>query len=65
MPSWGIVIAVVLGAGVWWDAHRLGMTYGGPTGRDGGLGAPGWALLTVLMWPLAVPFYLWRRRRYL
>ena len=64
MPTWGAVIAVLLGAAVWWDAH-LGMTYGGPTGRDGGLGAPGWALLTVLMWPLAVPFYLRRRRRYL
>lgn len=58
----GCAVAAML---VWLDAHRLGMTYGGPSGRDGGLGAPGWAILTLLMPIIAVPVYLWRRRRYL
>lgn len=56
-----LIVAVI----VWWDAHRLGMTFGGPSGRDGSLGAPGWALLTALIAPLAVPAYLLRRRRWL
>lgn len=63
--NWLVVIQMVVAALVWWDAHRLAMTYGGPTGRDGSLGAPGWALLTLLMGPIVVPVYLWRRRRWL
>ena len=55
----------VAAAAVWWDAHRLGITYGGPTGRDGSLGAPGWGMLTLFVAPVAVPLYLWRRRRWL
>jgi hypothetical protein len=55
------VLAALL---VWLDARRLGMTYGGPTGRDGGLGAPGWAVVTLLFPIFAVPVYLWRRRRW-
>jgi hypothetical protein len=58
-------VAVVGAALVWFDAHRLRMAYGGPTGRDGGLGAPGWAALTLLLPVVAVPVYLWRRRRWL
>jgi hypothetical protein len=68
MPTWVAAAYLVPAACVWWDAHRLGMTYGGPGGpggRDGSLGAPGWALLTALMAPIAVPVYLVRRRRWL
>jgi hypothetical protein len=56
------VLAALL---VWLDARSLGMTYGGPTGRDGGLGAPGWAVVTLLFPIFVVPVYLWRRRRWL
>lgn len=58
-------VSVLAAALVWWDAHRLGMTYGGPSGRDGGLGAPGWAALALLLPIVAVPLYLWRRRRWI
>lgn len=58
-------VSVVAALLVWRDAHRLGMTYGGPSGRDGGLGAPGWAAVTFLCPIIAVPVYLWRRRRWL
>lgn len=51
---------------VWWDAHvRLGMHYGGPTGRSGALGAPGWVALMLVGWPLALPLYAYRRRQWL
>jgi len=50
---------------VWWDAHHLGIRYGGPSGRDSSLGAPGWALMTSFCWPIVVPLYLVRRRRWL
>jgi hypothetical protein len=59
------VISVVAASLVWLDAHRLGMTYGGRDGRDGSLGAPGWGLVTLVLPVLAVPVYLWRRRRWL
>ena len=64
---WGLyaVCETIAALVVWWDAHRLGTTYGGPTGRDGSLGAPGWAMLTLFVAPVAVPLYLWRRRRWL
>lgn len=66
MQRWvWLVLSIAAALLVWRDAHRLGMKYGGPTGRDGGLGAPGWAMLTLLMPVFAVPAYLWRRRRYL
>lgn len=65
MTIWVAAAYVVAAACVWWDAHRLGMTYGGPGGRDGSLGAPGWVMLTLLMAPIAVPVYLFRRRRWL
>ena len=58
-------VSVVAAPLVWLDAHRLGMTYGGPSGRDGGLGAPGWAAVTFFFPIIAVPIYVWRRRRWL
>jgi hypothetical protein len=57
-------IAIIAACAVFWDAHRRGITYGGPSGDDASLGAPGWAMLTLVVFPLAVPLYLWRRRRY-
>lgn len=65
VPTWPVVLYAVAAAVVWWDAHRLGITFGGPSGRDGSLGAPGWAMITLLMAPIAVPIYIWRRRRWL
>lgn len=57
----GVVSAVIVG----YDAHRLGLRYGGPSGRDGSLGLPGWVALSLLVPLVAVPVYLWRRRRWL
>jgi hypothetical protein len=66
MPAWAWAITSLVAAGlVWLDAHRLGMTYGGPDGRDGSLGGPGWALVTLMVPIPAVPIYIWRRRRWL
>jgi hypothetical protein len=66
VSAWAWVGISAFAAGlVWWDAHRLGMTYGGRDGRDGSLGAPGWALVTFVLPVPAVPIYLWRRRRWL
>jgi hypothetical protein len=62
--AWVVVSAGAAGL-VWFDAHRLGMTYGGRDGRDGSLGAPGWALVTLVIPVVALPLYLWRRRRWL
>lgn len=60
---------LVVGAGaavvVGYDAHRLGIRYGGPSGRDGSLGLPGWVALALLMPWVTVPVYVWRRRRWL
>ena len=59
------VVSTLVALAVWWDAHRLGIRYGGPSGREASLGAPGWAMITLVMMPIALPLYLWRRRRYL
>jgi len=66
MSTWAWVAFPTTAAGlVWLDAHRLGITYGGRDGRDGSLGASGWALVTLVVPVLAVPVYIWRRRRWL
>jgi hypothetical protein len=65
VTKWVAAAYLVAAACVWWDAHRLDMTYDGPGGRDGSLGAPGWAMLTLVMAPIAVTVYLFRRRRWL
>ena len=64
MANWLVGVEVVTAAVVFLDARRLGIVYGGPSGRDGSLGAAGWGALALLIAPLAVPVYLWRRRRY-
>lgn len=65
MEAWiWLGVSVIAAVCVWLDAHRLGMTYGGPSGRDGGLGAPGWAVVTLIFPIVAVPVYVWRRRRW-
>jgi hypothetical protein len=63
MGPWIAVLEIAAACAVFVDARRRGLTFGGPTGRDGSLGAPGWALLTLVVAPLAVPAYLFRRSR--
>jgi hypothetical protein len=59
-----IVISLLAGGLVLWDAKRLGVRFGGPSRRDGSLGPLAWTVLVVLMRLVAGPFYVWRRRRY-
>ena len=59
------VVALIAALCVYADGRRLGVQYGGPTGRDSSMGRVGWAVLTFFVPVVFVPLYLWRRRRYL
>lgn len=63
----GMWIVVILSAiGVFIDAKRLGVKKGVTTEVPAFLdmGALGWALLTLLLWIVALPLYLYCRRFY-
>lgn len=65
MTTIWLLVGAVSAVGVGYDAHRLGIRYGGPSGSDGSWGLPGWVALSLLMPLIAVPVYVWRRRRWL
>jgi hypothetical protein len=56
--------SLVVGLLVGWDAHRIGLRYGWPSGRDASLGPVGWALF-VAMIPITVAVYAVRRHQFL
>lgn len=61
---WGCV-GLVAAVCVYMDGRRLGVRYGGPSRADSSLGRVGWAVMAFLFPVIAVPLYVWRRRRYL
>jgi hypothetical protein len=60
---WGAV-GILAAMFVYLDGRRLGVQYGGPSGDDSSLGRVGWAVMALLFPVIAVPLYVWRRRRY-
>jgi hypothetical protein len=58
-----LVGAALVALAIYVDAAAIGMSFGGPTGREGHLGAAGWAIMVAAI-PPSFPIYLVRRVRF-